>query len=116
MTGTLISGNRSTASRRRDTKPSTTVISDIIRLNAGCRSARRVSHMGERPPLVRPGGVARVAGSLRGDERVGSARGAHLHALAHPLRACDDDLFAGFQAGLDLEPIAAVHAQGERAA
>src|SRR4029079_3250676 len=27
-----------------------------------------------------------------------------------------DDLFAGFQAGLDLEPIAAVHAQGERAA
>src|SRR3954451_20256270 len=112
MTGTLISGNRSTLSRRRDTKPSTTVISDIIRMKTGLRSARRVSHMGG-DPLVRPGGG--VARPLRRDERVGTARGADLHALGQRLRARHHHLVAGVQARLDLEPFAAVDAQREGA-
>ncbi len=42
-------GKRSTESRERDTPPSTTVMSDIIRMKIGFRSASRVSHMAAGP-------------------------------------------------------------------
>src|SRR4029079_9578979 len=106
MTGTLISGNRSTLSRRSDTKPSTTVINDIIRMKTGLRRARRVSHIGgepQRAPAAAPArgglpsaraGAAAAALRTRGD-RIRAARVAHLHAVGQPLRARHHHLVAG---------------------
>ena len=42
----VMSGNRSTDSRRRTAFPSTTVISDSIKIRIGLRRASRVSHIG----------------------------------------------------------------------
>ena len=80
--------------QRRRT-PSTTVISDIIRMKTGLRSASRVSHMAAGPQgALAPSRRAASRPRRRRHERVRAARGAHLHAVGQPLRARDDHLVA----------------------
>ena len=112
MTGTLISGNRSTLSRRSDTKPSTTVISDIIRMKTGLRSARRVSHMGGGPQCA-PAPASRAAATAAANGSGPRAARTFMPSDS-PSDAGDHHLVARVQARLHLEPVAAVDAQRDR--
>src|SRR5438128_9390855 len=114
MSGMLMSGNRSTASRSSETAPSARAIRDIIRIRTGLRSARRVSHMASVPggdggaaAFRRPcvGAVARQGAAT---VRVGIARRPHLRVVGEPLDAGDHYLFVGRKPADDLEPVLAV--------
>src|SRR5512137_440120 len=93
-------GKRSTGSRVSATHPRASVISDIIRMKMGLRSASRVSHMAS---LLRGGGGSGLAG-----ERVGPAHGADRRPVGQGVGAGGDDLVPGLQALGDLEPVPAV--------
>jgi len=74
MTGMLISGKRSTLRRRSDTRPSTVIMSDSIRIRIGFLRARRVSHMRSphRGPALAEALGPGVAAALGGATRTGA--------------------------------------------
>src|SRR5262245_16055805 len=115
----LMSGKRSTDSRRSETTPSTVSISDSIRMRTGLRSASRVSHMttayfvcGAASQLPRRGrgGAVLPPRELLPGVRVDVARHPHLAAVGEPLAAGGHHLVARLEAARHLEPGAAVDA------
>src|SRR6476660_312661 len=97
-TGTWILGNRSTGKRFMDVAPSTIMASDNIRMPIRVRSARRVSHIGQRR-------MATTSLSLHWMER----RGLHRRPVVNEVLPGHDDLFGADESFRNLDTVLVAH-------